>query len=66
MHYEINISKNGKHYFSTNERGLTWEDKAREVFFDLCRRFPKSEGFHVGMVFYPSRGEEYMSSDEYE
>lgn len=47
MYYEINVSKNGMHYFATAERSLTEEAKALEVYWDLFNRFPASEGFKL-------------------
>lgn len=47
MNYEINISKNGNHFFATNERSLTHVDKASEVLEVLKTKFPKSEGYAI-------------------
>lgn len=58
MHYEINVSKNGRHYFATHERSLTDYEKAKEVFADICRCFPESEGFCVSISKYETIGTE--------
>jgi hypothetical protein len=47
MYYEINISKNGVHYFATAERSLKDFDGAQRVAKDLQARFPKRDGFIV-------------------
>jgi len=52
MHYEINVSLNGQHYFGTHERSATNGDKAYDLARDLRERFPKSEGFEVTLWYY--------------
>lgn len=47
MHYEINISLHGKHFFATAERSITDSKKLREVYTELKARFPASEGFDL-------------------
>jgi hypothetical protein len=49
MWYEINVSRNGAHWFATSERSLTDKTAASVVFRDICSRFPTSEGFNVTM-----------------
>ena len=56
MYFEINVSKNGLHYFATAERSLTSEKEARAVAVDMQRRFPPSEGFQVSLTHYECRG----------
>jgi len=51
--YEINVSKNGEHYFATAKRSsqtIAHSGKPREGLADFKRRFPESEGFKVTMV----------------
>lgn len=50
-HYEINVAKNGRHFFATAERSCVTEEKAREVVKELRTRFPESEGFEVSCVY---------------
>lgn len=64
MHYIINVSKNGQHFFATAKHSLTYESKARGVFFDFCQRFPKKDGFKIGMIQYHDAGDYFMDSDE--
>lgn len=47
MHYEINVTKRGKHYFGTHERSLTTREQALELYWELMKRFPKFEDFEV-------------------
>lgn len=47
MNYEINVVRNGKHYFATHPRSLTDPNTIREVADDFRKRFPASEGFRV-------------------
>lgn len=47
MYYEINVSKNGTHYFATSDRSLREEATALKVYWDLFDRFPASEGFKL-------------------
>jgi hypothetical protein len=57
MHFEINVSKDGRHYFATAERSLTYREQADKVYADFCKRFPLTEGFRVSMVLYQNVGE---------
>lgn len=45
MWYEINVSKDGKHYFATHERSITTVDKAYEILTRFKRTMPEEEGF---------------------
>jgi penicillin-binding protein-related factor A (putative recombinase) len=53
MGYEINVSKNGKHYFATHERSLPYTKEAEEAFKDFKVRFPEEEGFNVTITYRP-------------
>jgi hypothetical protein len=52
-YYEINISKNGQHFFATAERSCTTTREAREVLRELIARFPREDGFEIGMTWTP-------------
>lgn len=45
MWYEINVSKDGKHYFATHERSITTIDRAAEILVRLKMAMPEEEGF---------------------
>jgi hypothetical protein len=51
--YEINVAKNGKHYFATHERSLTGTAEAESALKDFKNRFPESEGFSVTISYRP-------------
>jgi hypothetical protein len=45
MWYEINVSKDGKHYFATHERSICTVAKAIEIRERLKKAMPEEEGF---------------------
>ena len=47
MYYEINVSRNGRHFFATAPRSVTSEGELRAVFTELKNRFPEADGFEV-------------------
>lgn len=47
MHYEINVSKSGTHYFATHERSILTQAEAKRMYRDFLKRFPEREGFAV-------------------
>lgn len=51
--YEINVAKDGKHYFATHERSLTGQSEAEAAFKDFQKRFPESEGFSLTISYRP-------------
>lgn len=51
MYYEINISKNGEHFFSTAPRSMRTKENLIEVYNELKKRFPEEEYFlHISFV----------------
>ncbi len=62
--YEINVSKNGKHYFRTERGAAICMYDAREMFNDLRKRFPKSEGFRVTLSEWREEGEMVEDSED--
>lgn len=57
MYYEINVSKNGKHFFATAERSITNKWKLKEVYDVLKEKFPQKEGYEVSVTKYETVGE---------
>ncbi len=55
-HHEINVSKNGRHFFATAVRSAVSENEARIIFREIDDRFPGSEGFLVTCTYYASYG----------
>jgi hypothetical protein len=45
MWYEINVSKDGAHYFATHERSISTLEKAIEIREKLKIAMPESEGY---------------------
>jgi hypothetical protein len=56
MYYQINISKNGQHYFATAEHSVTDFAKANELYKDLVQKFPTIAGFKTEMRRYETVG----------
>ena len=47
MNYEINVSKNGRHVFTTSEGSIRTLGEASDIIKRLEIAFPKDEGFFV-------------------
>lgn len=47
MHYEINVSKNGQHFFATHERSITSQAKLSEILSELVKAFPVEKGYEI-------------------
>lgn len=47
--YEINVSKNGQHYFATAERSLMSLDKALDMVRQFKNLFPATEGYRIDL-----------------
>lgn len=56
MYYEINVSKDGKHYFATAERSIITPDKAKAVYKHFLRLFPAHAGYRVDVTKYETIG----------
>ena len=56
MHYEVNVSHNGSHYFATDARSLRNERDAKTVFDALVARFTEAQGFKVTLTKWISTG----------
>lgn len=50
-HYEINVSKNGKHFFATAPRSAKDLKEAEKIHDEMKNRFPESEGFAVSCTY---------------
>ena len=46
-HYELNVSKHGKHHFATDARSIIDEDKFILLVAEMKLKFPESEGYKV-------------------
>lgn len=56
-HYEINVSRYGKHFFATHPRSLTDENTARKVLQVMRELFIKSDGYEVTISYWDCRGQ---------
>ena len=56
MYYEINIAKNGTHFFATAKRSIRDRKKLATVYHTLEKAFPKEEGYDMIISHYEERG----------
>lgn len=47
MYYEINVSKDGSHFFATAKRSITTKKRLIEVLQIIMDKFPKEHGYHI-------------------
>lgn len=64
MRYELNVSRDGKHFFATHERSLTDFDSAMKMFVFFKMTFPASDGFEVTLTRWEERGTEVATTME--
>lgn len=57
MFYEINVAKNGVHFFATSERSITDKMKLEKVLKVFKEKFPESEGFSLSVTYWETRGQ---------
>lgn len=53
MYYEINVSLKGRHFFATAKRSITDSHHLITVLQAFIKRFPISEGWKLGVNYYP-------------
>lgn len=51
-YYEINVSRNGRHFFATAPQSIVDRGTAKSVFEQIQARFPKSEGYECSVCFW--------------
>jgi hypothetical protein len=56
MHYEINVSHEGRHLFATHERSMRSVEECKRVLEEVTKRFPESEGFAISVFRYEDKG----------
>lgn len=61
-HFEINVAKNGKHFFSTSDHSLVTADHTRAVYKEIVVRFPKRDGYTVTISYIKVEGEDQTRS----
>lgn len=47
MYYEINVSKDGKHLFATDERSIEFYWELERVYRIFEQKFPECEGYKI-------------------
>jgi hypothetical protein len=58
MHYEINVSLHGRHFFATAPRSCSMMHEADEVFRALVAVFRAKAGYAITVTYYEGRGED--------
>jgi hypothetical protein len=58
MYYEINIAKEGNHFFATAERSISTRSKAKLVYDLLKAAFPEEAGYSIKVSRWNQVGEE--------
>jgi hypothetical protein len=61
MWYEINVSKDGKHYFATDKRSITTLARALDVRERLKKAMPEEEGFRYTITQWQKTGMEIQN-----
>lgn len=64
MNYEINISKNGIHFFATHERSVSSSKKLKEIYPILKEKFPEEEGYLISVTKYERIGKVILMEEE--
>lgn len=62
MHFEINVSLHGKHFFATAPRSITTKDEARAVLAEFDKVFTEARGFVIMVEYIETKGE-YLRLD---
>lgn len=65
MGYEINISKNGKHYFATADRSLGHDiKKTKQIYQELKSLYPEDKGFKLSVTLWNHVGSNIDMEEE--
>jgi len=56
VYYEINISRNGKHFFATNSRSVTTEKELNIILPVIENKFTAEEGYQIMVTCYETVG----------
>jgi hypothetical protein len=62
MHYEINVSLHGRHFFATAPRSITTKEEVRAVLAEFDKVFTEARGFVI-MVKEVREESEYLRLD---
>lgn len=66
MYFEINVAKNGIHFFATAERSARDEQKMCEIVRVFKEKFPESEGYVINVTRWDRYGTtiDYFGEDD--
>lgn len=63
--FQINVSKDGKHLFRTEEQSIGAESCDQEqVSLEIASKFPPSEGYEVMLIIWPSKSGRMVNLSE--
>lgn len=54
--YEINVARDGRHYFATAPRSATTDHLATMLYYEMVARFPVAEGYAVTVTHWEGTG----------
>lgn len=54
--YEINVAKNGRHFFATHRRSIQTTEACDEIVKIFKVKFPESEGYKITATSWIERG----------
>ena len=63
MYYEINVSKDGRHFFATDKRSITNKRALKEVYPIIKEKFPVEEGYIILVSCMETKGR-YIDMEE--
>lgn len=63
MWYEINVSKNGMHFFATHERSIQTETELIEVLKEFRESFKEENGFKIIVSKWKSTGQNFSNEE---
>ena len=55
-YFEINVVRNGRHFFATAPRSITTFGEMVEAYEIFKEKFPKSEGYKISATHYATTG----------
>lgn len=58
MWYEINVARNGRHFFATDKRSIIWGYDLENLLSVFREKFPESEGYKITVTKYETIGQE--------
>lgn len=54
--YRFNVAYNGKHFFATDPESAWTEEKAKELYKTIKKKFPESEGYNISVTCWETIG----------